>query len=117
MYKFISVFGSLIRQFFLPNPFIALFPNQQFADIFNLVVGGPVIGFLSYILIGYIYKKNSAPALGSLFYSLAYASISALLSYIPSQIKNIYFALAVFLVIYIILCLLLSKHKTKSFKL
>ena len=44
MYGIVSIIGSILRQVYLPNPFVNVFATQGIADLFNLVVGGAIIG-------------------------------------------------------------------------
>ena len=39
MYKFINIISALIRQFLLPNPYINLFSQEVYADLFNIIIG------------------------------------------------------------------------------
>lgn len=40
MYTIISIIGTLIRQFYLPNPYINYFANENIAIAFNLLEVG-----------------------------------------------------------------------------
>lgn len=76
MYGLVSVFSLLIRQFYLPNPF------ECFGDMAILYnwCSGIVLAPLSYALVGLIYRRGSAPVLGSLLYLLAYSGLTGILS-------------------------------------
>ena len=69
MYKIIYLFGFLIRQFVLPNPFT---PFGNSAVLINLIVGGVFVP-LSYFMVGLIYERGSEPAWGSILFTIVYA--------------------------------------------
>lgn len=75
MYHIMSVLSLLIRQFYLPNPF------ECFGDIgvFYNWCAGIILAPLSYALVGIVYQRGSAPAVGSLLYLLAYSGLTAIL--------------------------------------
>lgn len=75
MYHIMSVLSLLIRQFYLPNPF------ECFGDIgvFSNWCAGIILAPLSYALVGLVYQRGSAPAVGSLLYLLAYSGLTAIL--------------------------------------
>lgn len=114
MYGVISLLGSILRQMYLPNPFMNIFDNQGIADLFNLVIGGTIISFLSYLLIGYIYKKGEAPAIGSFLYTFNYALITFSFYGISLLIKNIIMSIVISLILYIIIDVLLSNLRSKT---
>ena len=76
MYVIISIIGSILRQVYLPNPFVNIFATKGIANLFNLVVGGTIIGMLSYFLTGRVYEKGEIPAVGSFLYTFNYALIT-----------------------------------------
>ena len=69
MYKIIYLVGFLIRQFAFPNPFT---PFGNDAELINLIVGGAFVP-LSYFMVGLIYERGSAPAWGSILFTIVYA--------------------------------------------
>ena len=69
MYKIIYLVGFLIRQFVLPNPFT---PFGNNAELINLIVGGTLVP-ISYFMVGMIYERGSAPAWGSILFTIVYA--------------------------------------------
>ena len=69
MYRIIYFAGLLIRQFALPNPFT---PFGDSADLINLIAGAVFVP-LSYFMVGLIYERESAPALGSILFTIVYA--------------------------------------------
>ena len=115
MYGIVSILGSILRQLYLPNPFINVFDNLSIADLFNLIIGGAIISFLSYFLTGCIYEKGEAPAIGSFLYTFNYALITFSFYGISLLIKNVIVAVIVYLTLYIIVCILLSNLKNKQY--
>ena len=113
MYGIVSIIGSIFRQIYLPNPFVNVFATQGIADLFNLVVGGAIIGCLSYLLTGCIYESGEAPAVGSILYTFNFALITFLFYGISLLIKNIIIAAIVFFILYIIVCGFLLKVKSE----
>ena len=113
MYGIVSILGSILRQIYLPNPFVNVFAIQGIADLFNLVVGGAIIGCLSYLLTGCIYESGEAPAVGSILYTFNFALITFSFYWISLLIKNIIIAAIVFFTLYIIVCGFLLKVKNE----
>lgn len=75
MYGLMAVISILIRNFVLPNPF-ECFGDSAF--IINLIAE-PIIHAVAFGLVGLIYSRGEAPALGSTLYLLAYAMITGFL--------------------------------------
>lgn len=75
LYGIIAVISILIRNFALPNPFECFGDN---AIIINWIAE-PIIHAVAFGLVGLIYSKGEAPALGSFLYLLAYAMITGIL--------------------------------------
>ena len=64
MYKFIASISTIIRQFYLDNPFRGYFKNDYLyfnseiiADIFNFFVGESLLHLSSFILASSLYEK------------------------------------------------------------
>lgn len=110
MYGIVSIIGSILRQVYLPNPFVNIFTSQGIADLFNLVIGGAIIGGLSYFLTGCAYERGEAPAVGSFLYTFNYALITFSFYGISLIIKNIIIATIVYMFLYIIVCIFLSNR-------
>lgn len=110
MYGIVSIIGSILRQVYLPNPFVNIFTSQGIADLFNLVIGGAIIGGLSYFLTGCVYERGEAPAVGSFLYTFNYALITFSFYGISLIIKNIIIATIVYMFLYIIVCIFLSNR-------
>ena len=115
MYVIVALISALIRQFLLPNPFSNLFANQTYADLFNIFIGGAILHILAFVLTGCIYDKGSAPSVGSFLYLFNYVVIIGLMLLITRFIKIIWLAVAIFLILYIIVCILLSNYKSKQY--
>lgn len=113
MYGIVSILGSIFRQIYLPNPFVNVFSTQGIADLFILVVGGTIIGCLSYLLTRCIYESGEAPAVGSILYTFNFALITFSFYGISLLIKNIIIAAIVFFILYIIVCGFLLKVKNE----
>lgn len=69
MYRIIYFVGMLVRQFLLPNPFT---PLGTMGELINLV-SSAVLMPLSYFQVSLIYTSGSAPALGSILFTVMYA--------------------------------------------
>ena len=71
MYKVVYIISALIRQFLLPNPYLNLFKEEVYADLFNIIIGGVILHKLSYWLTGIGYTKGvNEPVEGSIGYCL-----------------------------------------------
>ena len=75
MYKLISVFSLLIRQFCLPNPFECC---GEYALLINWIVG-IILSPIAYLIVGTVYEKGSAPVIGSVLYFITYAALTGIL--------------------------------------
>lgn len=115
MYGIVSIIGSILRQVYLPNPFVNIFSSQGIADLFNLVIGGAIIGGLSYFLTGCVYERGEAPAVGSFLYTFNYALITFSFYGISLIIKNIIIATIVYIFLYIVVCIFLSNLRNKQY--
>lgn len=72
MYKLIKLISIIIRNAYLPNPFISLIGNEGLAFIVNAIIGEAIIGLLSYSITSIYYYKGEAPAFGSASYLFWY---------------------------------------------
>ena len=115
MYGIVSIIGGILRQVYLPNPFVNIFASQGIADLFNLVVGGVIIGGLSYFLTGCVYERGEAPAVGSFLYTFNYALITFSFYGISLIIKNIIRATIVYIFLHIVVCIFLSNLRNKQY--
>ena len=118
MYKFIHLISALIRQFVLPNPYVNIIDSEVYADLFNIFIGGTILHFCAYILTGCGYTKGvNDPASGSFGYLISYCYITALITTLGYFIPNITVFIIVFVVLYIVSCLLvnLTFNRSRSF--
>ena len=115
MYGIVSIIGSILRQVYLPNPFVNIFTSQGIADLFNLVIGGAIICGLSYFLTGCVYERGEAPSVGSFLYTFNYALITFSFYGISLIIKNIIIAIIVYIFLYIVACIFLSNLRNKQY--
>lgn len=81
MYKLVSTISAILRTFIFPNPFTPIFElylagtvlsssASILAELFNLVIGGTILCATCYNLVGIIYNRGEAPALGSILYAI-----------------------------------------------
>ena len=118
MYKFIHITSAIIRQSVLPNPYINIIGNEVYSDLFNIFIGGTILHFCAYILTGCGYTKGiNDPASGSFGYLISYCHITALITTLGYFISNITVFTIVFVVLYIVSCLLVSLtfNRSRSF--
>jgi len=116
MYKIIYVSSVLIRQFVLPNPFSGLFSNAIYDDLFNITVGGTILGVISYILTGILYDKDRLPSFfGSLIFLFNYALLSAVLRFSFRLFSNsVLLAVLIFFTLFTIIFILERKLRFAS---
>lgn len=93
MYGIVSILGSILRQIYLPNPFVNILPNPGIADFFNLVAVGTIISFL---------------------YNFNYALVTFSFYAISLLIKNVIIATVIYLILYIIVCTFLYNLRSKT---
>lgn len=60
--------SAFIRIIMLPNPF----GEMEFGFFINIIVGEPLFHALAFAIVGIVYSRGDAPALGSLMYLIAY---------------------------------------------
>lgn len=98
MYKLVSTISAILRTFIFPNPFTPIFElylegtvlsslASILSELFNLVIGGAILYIICYSLVGIIYKRGEAPALGSILYAIFMLINSKLLVWV-SQWRN-----------------------------
>lgn len=110
MYKFISIISALIRQFLFPNPYIYLFSQEVYADLFNIIIGGIILHKLSFWLTGMAYTRGiNEPTEGSIGYLFSYIILTLLITFLSKIISNIWIMVSAFLIIYILFCIVVSK--------
>lgn len=118
MYKFIHLVSAIIRRFVLPNPYTNVIGNEVYADLFNIFIGGTILHLCAYILTGCGYTRGiNDPASGSFGYLISYCYITALITALGYFIPNITAFIIVFVVLYIVSCVLvgLTFNRSRSF--
>ena len=113
MYHLIKVFSYLVRQFCIPNPFTNLFKNPGMAEIINLIFGGALIPF-AYFLTGTWYEGDEK-FIGSLGFLFNYSILTGLFLLITKFFTNLYLVVFLFILGYIILCIIESKLFGKKY--
>lgn len=103
----VSIVSYLIRQFCFPNPFTNIVKDPNTATIVNLICGGIFIP-LAYTLTGTWYKCG-AKAVGSFGFFINYAILTGLFLLITKFITNLYLVASLFILGYVILCIVESK--------
>lgn len=103
----VSIVSYLIRQFCFLNPFTNIVKDPNTATIVNLICGGIFIP-LAYTLTGTWYK-GGAKAVGSFGFFINYAILTGLFLFITKFITNLYLVASLFILGYVILCIVESK--------
>lgn len=119
MYKLVSSISAILRTFIFPNPFTPIFElylagtvlsslASILAELFNLVIGGTILCATCYHLVGIIYKRGEAPALGSILYAVFILINSKLLVWVSQwgnqlDLKSLVIRFIIVLVIEIII--------------
>ena len=90
MYKFVSIISLVIRQFYLPNPYIQYFENEAYSNLFNLIAGGIVLHINTYFLTSSVYDKNKHSSwIGSFWYCVNYIFNTFLISILCYKYSNL----------------------------
>ena len=100
----VSIISYLIRQFCFPNPFSNIVKDPNMATIVNWICGGIFIP-LSYILTGTWYS-GGVKIIGIIGFFVNYALLTGLFLLITYFFNNLYIVTALFLLGYIMLCLI-----------
>lgn len=110
MFKIIHLISAIVRQFLLPNPYASWFEIEIYADLFNIVIGGFILNILAYSLTGVAYTKGiDSPASGSFGYLISYCYLTLIITLVGNFIVNIKMAVIIFIIIYVISLLIVSK--------
>ena len=102
MYNLIAFLSAIIREFYLPNPYINFFNSEGLAELFNIFVGGIILHFISFILTSLYYTRGENAARGSLIYLAWYIYSIFIFDIIGTNINNIYIAILLLLIIYVL---------------
>lgn len=103
----VSIASYLIRQFCFPNPFSNIVKDPNTATIVNWICGSIFIP-LAYVLTGTWYDGN-VKFFGSLGFLFNYAILTGLFLLITKFITNLYLVAFLFILGYVILCIVESK--------
>ncbi|HAT4307408.1 hypothetical protein ACHM17_11250 [Clostridium perfringens] len=96
MYRLVSLLSMILRTFMFSNPFTRYFElalansifsttSTVFAEYFNFTVGGGVLCLICYPLVGIVYDRGEAPAIGSILYLVAVLVNSQILVWISNS--------------------------------
>ena len=108
MYKVVALISVIIRSQ-LPNPYITWFQHQIYADLFNMIVGGEILHRASRLLSGCAYYKGIDDSTkGSIGYLVSYILLTIIITMIGKLEINYKLGIAIFLLIYLFLCILTS---------
>jgi hypothetical protein len=103
----VSIASYLIRQFCFPNPFSNIVKDPNMATIVNWICGGIFIP-LAYALT-HTWYNGGAKSIGSFGFFINYAILTGLFLLITKFITNLYLVAFLFILGYVILCIVESK--------
>lgn len=103
----VSIASYLIRQFCFPNPFSNIVKDPNMATIVNWICGGIFIP-LAYALT-HMWYNGGAKSIGSFGFFINYAILTGLFLLITKFITNLYLVAFLFILGYVILCIVESK--------
>lgn len=75
MYEIVKFVGFFIRQFCLPNPFEAMWPEQAF--VLNWVFGLILLP-VAYFITGLWYRRGEGAAVGCILFNVVYIGLTVL---------------------------------------
>ena len=108
LYVITSIVGSIIRTFLLPNPF-GSFGDK--AEAFNLIAG-LIIPAIAFVSVGVFYTKGSAPAIGSICFTIVYDLIVGII-HLMGVFNFGLWTIILFTVLYILIILFIRVIKEK----
>lgn len=121
MYKIFFLISTIIREFYLPNPFEKYFQNDlwyfkvdSIAEMFNLIIGGTILYYSSFFLASSIYRKGEMPSIiGSICYLISFIFNNILMEYLCSLFTNfkLEFIILIYFIIDLIVYLVIIKLK------
>lgn len=103
----VSIVSYLIRQLYFPNPFSNIVKDPNVATIVNWICGGIFIP-LAYALTRTWYN-GGAKEIGSFGFFVNYVILTGLFLLITKFITNLYLVAFLFILGYVILCIVESK--------
>lgn len=86
MYEIVKFVGFFVRQFCLPNPFEAMWPEQAF--VLNWVFGLILLP-VAYFITGLWYRRGEGAAIGSFLFNVVYIGLTLLLWGVLEVVKII----------------------------
>lgn len=102
MYKITKIISYLIRQFWLPNPFLNMC-EPGVAEIVNWLAGGVLVK-LAYWLTGTWYdSEDEFPLIGCVGFLVNYTILNYLLLLISEIVPIFIVAIIIFLIVYVLL--------------
>ena len=111
MYNFVKMVNAFIREEILPNPFETISENQIIVIIFTYIIGGTILHFISFNMVGIFYKKGQAPIIGSILYLFSYAFNVWLILNIGKLFSNIIITISIYIILVIIIFIISNKLK------
>lgn len=121
MYKVVSLISTIIRGFYIPNPFEYYFKNDLWyiesktvAEIFNIIVGGAILHYSSFILASSIYKSREMPkTIGSICYLISFILNTILMNYLCLKLEDLKLDLIILIYFFVDLLLYFIIVKAK----
>lgn len=113
MYYITSLISVWIRQFYLPNPFATII-NSSYADIFNILIGGAILHFLSFSITSIYYERGSMPTIGSISYLFWYIVNTFIFIGIGKITTSLVTFSILVLIVYIAIILLINNISNKA---
>ena len=84
VYFFFKYIGLIVRQYCLPNPFEALWPDK--AALLNFILGIILVP-VSYKIVGLDYTRGENPVQGCILFNLVYICLTGILMVILSAVR------------------------------
>lgn len=112
MYQLVSLLNGFIRNEIITNPFEFISDNPIIVVLFTYIIGGAVIHFIAFNMVGIIYKKGQAPIIGSILYLLSYAFNVWLILNISKMCLNSIATISIYFIIVIIIFWVSNRIKT-----
>lgn len=111
MYQLVSLLNSFIRNEIITNPFEFISDNPIIVVLFTYIIGGAVIHFIAFNMVGIIYKKGQSPIIGSILYLLAYTFNVWLILNISKMCMNSIITISIYFILVIMIFGISSKLK------
>ena len=111
MYNFVRMINALIREEIIPNPFEIISANKIISMIFTYIIGGSILHFISFNMVGIFYRKGQAPIVGSILYLFSYTFNVCLILNIHKLFPNIIMAISIYIILVIMIFIISNKLK------